>query len=223
MADRMARHGTGRAAFPMLLAFAVLLLAACGSNAKPTTTVTVAGTPSAAPTVAQPTAAATAPGGEAGSFVAFCPAIRVRVLAPPRLMQIPSTCQGNSLFLTPNIVAPKPEFLTVFRYTGDGRGQTATGWADLLEEYHRTDTASGDVAWGADGQPTPRQTGQGTPGFIGQFTRTDKGGVRYAGTLWTGAVGPDTVAILLQGASDQRAALDADMAQILRTVELNAS
>ena len=131
-------------------------------------------------------------------------------------------CQGNSLFLVPNIVAATTEFLTIFRYANDARGQSAMGWADVLEGFHATDTASGDVAWSADSQPTTQATVQGNAGYIGQFTRTDKGGKRYAGTLWTGAAGADTVAILLQGSIDQRTTLDADMAQVLRTIDLNA-
>lgn len=93
--------------------------------------------------------------------------------------------------------------------------------ADVLEGFHRTDTASGDTAWSADSQPSP-QTAPGASGFIGHFTRTDKGGMRYAGTLWVGQVGGDTVAILGQGSAQQQARLDADIAQVLRTLDLNA-
>ncbi len=106
-------------------------------------------------------------------------------------------CQGRSLFLTPNITVTEVEFLTVFRYADDPRGQDAAGWSDVLEGFRRTDAASGDTAWSADSQPTP-QVARGYTGFIGRFLRTDKGGVRYAGTLWAGQAGPDTVAILLQ-------------------------
>jgi hypothetical protein len=206
-----------------LLAVAVLVLAACGGNATRTPTATPASTPRAPSAVSQPSAAAGTPSaGQPGSFVAFCPAIRVRFMAPPGLMQAPSMCQGNSLFLIPNVIATTVEFLTIFRYANDARGQSAAGWADVLEGFHSTDTASGDVAWSADSQPTGQATAQGAAGYIGQFTRTDKGGKRYAGTLWTGAAGADTVAILLQGSSDQRAMLDADMAQVLRTIDLDA-
>ncbi len=131
-------------------------------------------------------------------------------------------CQQNSLFLIPNIATPAGvEFLTVFRYSGDMRGANAAGWSAVLESFHGIDTASGDTAWNAPTQPTP-QTVQGTPGYIGNFARTDKGGMRYTGTLWTGQVGADTVAILGQGSADQQANLDSDMAQILRTIELDA-
>lgn len=131
-------------------------------------------------------------------------------------------CQQNSLFLIPNITdTTASEFLTVFRYTGDMRGASAAGWSGVLETFHGIDTASGDTAWSAATQPAP-QAVQGTPGFIGNFARTDKGGMRYTGTLWTGQVGADTVAILGQGSADQQASLDGDMAQILRTIELDA-
>ncbi len=202
------------------MAATALLLAACGGTAARTPTAPPGGMASAPSAVSQATVPSST--SEPGSFVAFCADIHTRLLAPPRLMQGPSMCQGNSLFLIPNIMAATTEFLTVFRYANDPRGQTATGWADVLEGFHTTDTASGDVAWSADSQPTARATAQGTAGFIGQFTRTDKGGKRYAWTLWTGEAGADTVAILLQGGSDQRATLDADMAQVLRTVDLNA-
>jgi hypothetical protein len=146
----------------------------------------------------------------------------VRFWAPPAVMQSVNPCQGNSLFLTTNITnTGGDEYLTVFRYSGDARGQSAAGWLDVLEGFHRTDTASGDTAWSADSQPKP-QAAPGAAGFLGHFTRTDKGGVRYAGTLWVGQAGDDTVAVLGQGSGQQQARLDADMAQVLRTLDLSA-
>ncbi len=205
------RGGRGRATLVVILA--AQILASCGSAAT--------GTPAGATATAPATPAAASPAAEPGSFVAFCAAIRVRLLAPPRLMPEAGMCQGNSLFLIPNIAATDVEYLTVFRYTGDARGQTAAGWGAILEDFHGLDTKSGDTAWSADSQPTP-QAAQGYAGFIGRFARTDKGGVRYAGTLWAGPVAADTVAVLLQGAAGQRPTLDADMAQVLRTIDMDA-
>jgi hypothetical protein len=195
----------------VLILFAVVLLAACGGSRS---------TPQRATPTATPEPPSASP--QAGSFVAFCPAIHVRFMAPPAVMQSANTCQDNSLFLTTNIVSDAGvEYLTVFRYASDARGQSAAGWKDVLAGFHRTDTASGDVAWSEDDQPVP-QAAPGSAGFIGHFTRTDKGGTRYAGALWTGAAGSDTVAILGQASAAQRAQLDRDMAQILRTADFNA-
>jgi hypothetical protein len=205
----------------LIVLLSVQALAACGSAASgtPAPISSIPVTPSAA----SPPIGATLPASsaEAGTFAVFCDAIHVRIQAPPRLMQSEGACQGNNLFLTPNISATEVEFLTIFRYAGDPRGQDAAGWSDVLEGFHRTDTASGDTAWSADGQPTP-QAARGYAGFLGRFARTDKGGVQYAGALWTGQAGADTVAILFQGAAAQRATLDADMAQVLRTIDLDA-
>jgi len=215
----------------MFGALAVLLaaqiLVACGSatTGTPAATSPAVVSPAAgsAPAGASPPIGETlpAPSSETGSFVAFCDSIHVRLTAPPRLMPDVGVCQGNSLFLTPNITAPGVEFLTIFRYAGDPRGQDATGWSNVLEGFHRTDAASGDTAWSADSQPTA-QAVRGYAGFIGRFARTDKGGVSYAGTLWTGQAGTDTVAILLQGSAEQRTTLDADMMRVLQTIDLDA-
>ena len=82
--------------------------------------------------------------------------------------------------------------------------------------------ATGTPAGATATAPATPQAAQGYAGFIGRFARTDKGGVRYAGTLWAGPVAADTVAVLLQGAAGQRPTLDADMAQVLRTIDMDA-
>lgn len=90
------------------LLLAAALLAACGASGS---TANVSASP------------------QAGSFVAFCPAIHVRFWAPPAVMPSANPCQGNSLFLTTNITnTGGDEYLTVFRYSGDTRGQSAAGW-----------------------------------------------------------------------------------------------
>ncbi len=186
----------------------------------PTATAIAASSPSPTFSALLPTRAPLTSTG-AGEFVADCLAIRIRVVAPPRLMANPGACQGNSLFLTPNIAASDTEFLTVFRYANDARGGTIAGWADILDSIRRIDATSGDTAWSADDQPTARRA-SGRDGFIGTFARTDKGGVRYVGIVWAGQVGADTVAILLQGLPAARATLDADMARVLETIDLDA-
>jgi hypothetical protein len=181
---------------------AVLLLSACGGAGSKTPT----GTPTP----------------QAGSFVAFCASIHVRLLAPPAVMQETDSCRANTLFLVTNIASDTGvEYMTVFRYANDTRGQNAAGWSDVLEGFHALDTKSGDTAWSADSAPSA-QAAQSTSGFLGRFTRTDKGGVRYAGVLWTGMAGSDTIAILGQADARQQARLDTDMAQVLRTLDVNA-
>ena len=196
-----------------------LTLVACGS-AKPT--APASSIPAASATTPQPGGSPLAAPLPPGSFSAFCPAIHVRVLAPPRVMQDESACLGNTLFLTTNITDDSGvEFFTVFRYANDARGQTATGWANILESFRMIDAKSGDTAWSAASAPTP-QAAQGMMGFSGPFTRTDKGGVRYAASLWAGAIGDETIVILGQGSVERRAILESDMGQILRTIDLNA-
>lgn len=199
-----------------------LALVACGGSATSTASVGTAraGTTAASSAQASATGQTTAP--QPGSFTAFCPAIRVRFLAPPRVMNDPNACQRDNLFLSTNITyAAGVEYLTIFRYTGDARGATADGWQQIEDAIHATDTASGDTAWSATAPPMPR-TAQGSPGFIGQFLRTDKGSTRYTGTLWAGAVGGDTIVVLGQASADQQATLDGDIAQVLQTIDMNA-
>lgn len=197
-------------------------LVACGSRAPDTPAAATPATTLTPASASRPIAATLPSTPEPGAFTAFCAAIHIRVIAPPRLMQGAGMCQGNSLFLVPSIaVATGTEFLTVFRYADDPRGQAATGWGDVLESFRSIDAKSGDTAWSADSQPIP-QMARGYAGFLGRFTRTDKSGVRYAGALWTGQVGADTVAILFQGSAEQRATLDSDMAQVLRTIDMEA-
>jgi hypothetical protein len=202
----------GRRATLALMLFAAHILAACGSEPAATTPPSTAtiGTVSQTPTP-QP-----------GSFLAFCPAIHVRFLAPPHVMQDSTSCEAKSYFLATNIAdSTVVEFLSVFRYAGDARGASAEGWQNILDAFRAIDATSGDTAWSAVATPTP-QIVQGHPGFVGQFARTDKGGVRYSGTLWAGAVGEDTIVILDQGSPQRQVILDADFAQVLRTMEMDA-
>lgn len=162
----MPPNSPAHALAPLVFALTLALPAGCGLGRSdqtpaampaPTMTATVAPSPTLPAILSAASVPLPPPG--AGEFFADCPAIRIRIIVLPRLMANPGACQGNSLFLTPNIATPDTEFLTVFRYADDARGGTAAGWADILDAIRRIDATSGDTAWSADDQPTMRRAG----------------------------------------------------------------
>jgi hypothetical protein len=154
-----------------------------------------------------------------GSWVAYAAALHVRFFAPPSLVEAPDLSNDHRYSLGSPSNVYDFEALDVYRYVGIRGGDFAKTWTNEIDTFRGSPNVTALVV-----TSDPRQQQVGAfQGNIGQFHYFQQDNdLKVSGTMWVGQIGGDEAIIIYRCTPDRESQLDAEMAQILRTIDFNA-